>query len=250
MPNVHSKTLFHFTNQEGLLGILRTNFHTSFSRERITSGNGRHWDYWAPMICFCDIPLHLIANHINEYGQYGLGLSREWAIKSKLNPVFYYQENSLLFDELDSMMTLQHEDITGLNKTGIAIKSTRDIYLKSRYILQYYKPWYGYDFKIKKEKCFYDEREWRYVPIQKDQHESLYNDDEEFKNKKDEHYAKLLNPILKFEPRDITYIVLENENKRYDLINIIKDVKDKYSFRDVETLVSKIITVEQIKNDI
>ena len=79
------------------------------------------------MICFCDIPLHLIADHINEYGQYGLGLSREWALKGKLNPVFYYQMNSLLFDEFDSMMTLQHEYF----EAGVAIKSIRDIYMNS-----------------------------------------------------------------------------------------------------------------------
>ena len=68
MSTIHSKTLFHFTNQEGLIGILKTNFKASFSRERITLDTSRHWDYWVPMICFCDIPLHLISDHINEYG--------------------------------------------------------------------------------------------------------------------------------------------------------------------------------------
>ncbi|HHT9122472.1 MAG TPA: abortive infection system antitoxin AbiGi family protein [Candidatus Wunengus sp. YC63] len=249
-PKIHSKTLFHFTNQAGLIGILQSNFRASFVKERMSQQNGRNWDYWVPMLCFCDIPLHLISDHINQYGQYGLGLSREWALRSKLNPVFYYQPSSLLFDEFDSMMTLQHEDHSGLIKEGMLIKSTHNIYLKTRYLLQYFKPWFGYDFKLNKERRFYDEREWRYVPLAEGCFESIYNDDNEFASKKDEYYKKLRVPNLVFAPKDINYIVLHEESERYDIVQRIREIKGKYSYRDVETLISKVITVEQIEDDI
>ena len=177
-------------------------------------------------------------------------LSRKWAINCKLNPVFYYQEKSILFDEFSSMMALQHEDFTSMSNQEMLVKSVRDTYLKSRYIMQFYKPWYGYDFKINKEKSFYDEREWRYIPIQENGYESIYNDSEEFHARREEYYERLLNPVLIFEPRDITYIVLENESERYELIMQIRRIKERYSFRDVETLVSRIITAEQISSDI
>lgn len=250
LPRIHSRTLFHFTNQAGLIGILQSNFRTSFSRERMRLEDGRNWDYLVPMICFCDIPLHLVSDHINQYGQYGLGLSREWAINSRLNPVFYYQTDSLLFREFDSMMEIQHKDVADIRNEKMLIESTRNVYLKNRYILEYYKPWFGYDFKVEKERFFYDEREWRYVPIAEDRFESIHNNDEDFIAKREEHYSRLKVPNLVFELKDINYIVLHRETERYEIVQLIRDIKDKFSYRDVETLTSKIITVEQIENDV
>ncbi len=140
MWNVHSRAIFHFTTREGLLGILSKNFRSSFSRERITIDDGSIWDYRIPTVCFCDIPLHLISDHISEYGRYGLGLSRDWAINKKLNPVFYYQSKSLLFSEFSSLMNQQHEDIEKLREMKMTIESTRNTYLRSRYVFQYYNP--------------------------------------------------------------------------------------------------------------
>jgi len=250
LPKIHSRTLFHFTNQGGLLGILHSNFRSTFSEERMIADNGQVWDYWVPMVCFCDIPLHLIGNHINHYGRYGLGMSREWAIRSKLNPVFYYQSASLLFEQFASMMSLQHSDVSGLVQQNFLIESTRDIYFKSRYLLQYYKPWLGHDFKNNEDRLFYDEREWRYVPLSKGSYESIYTANPEFELRKEERFLKLESPYIIFEPKDINYIVLREETERYDIVQRIRGIKDKYSYRDVETLVSKIITVEQIENDI
>lgn len=250
MPTIHSNTLFHFTNESGLLGILRSNFRTSFVRERLTTEKGAHWDYRIPAICFCDIPLHLLTDHIAQYGQYGLGLSRDWALAKQLNPVFYYQSNSLLFREFSSMMSLQHEDVMALHKEKMPIASISSAYFRNRYILQYYKPWYGYDFKLGKEKYFYDEREWRYVPINEGIIEAIYNDDDEFQKEKDEYYSELKNPELIFEPKDINYIVLKDESERYEISQNIRSIKEKFSYRDVETLSTKILTVEQIQNDL
>lgn len=231
------------------MGILASNFRTNFVKERMALENVPFWDYWMPMICFCDIPLHLISDHIKAYGQYGIGMSREWAIGSRLNPVFYYQAKSLLFCELNLMMTFQHEDNMDLLKQRIVLESTRNIYLKSRYIWQYYKPWFGYDFKLSKERYFYDEREWRYVPVAQVGFEAIYND-KDFEAIKGDCYKKLVDPYLLFEPKDINYIVLEKEAERYEIIQKIRSIKDKYCYRDVETLISKIITVEQIENDV
>lgn len=255
-PRIHSKTLFHFTNQSGLIGILQSNFQANFVKEKLLMKKGQSWDCLIPMISFCDIPLHLVSDHINQYGKYGIGLSREWAIKSRLNPVFYYQTKSILFKEFDSMMEIQHKDFIGLQKIktengqGITIPSIRNVYMKSRYILQYYKPWYGYDFKMKKERYFYDEREWRYVPVAKNRIESIYTDKDDFMSMKDEYYKLLKAPILKFKPQNVNYIILHKEAERYEVIQKIRDIKNKYDPCDVETLISKIITVEQIEDDI
>jgi hypothetical protein len=182
-------------------------------KEKLLMKNGQHWDCWIPMISFCDIPLHLVSNHINQYGKYGIGLSREWAIKNKLNPVFYYQTKSLLFREFDSMMGIQYKDFMELREMKtqteqeIHIASVRTVFMKSRYILQHYKPWFGYDFKMKKKRYFYDEREWRYVPVAKNRFESIYSDKDDFMSRRDEYYNQLEAPTLKFKPKDIIILI-------------------------------------------
>lgn len=135
-------------------------------------------------------------------------------------------------------------------KIEMGIASLRDAYFKNRYILQYYKPWHGYDFKLHEDKYFYDEREWRYVPTAKGAFEAIFDDNEVFQQRKEEYYSALEEPLLVFEPKDINYIVLRTEADRYEVAREIRDIKGKFSVHDVETLVTKILTVEQIQNDI
>ena len=34
-----------------------------------------------PMICFCDITVHRLEEHINLYGKYGIAFSKSWGIE-------------------------------------------------------------------------------------------------------------------------------------------------------------------------
>ena len=147
-------------------------------------------------------------------------------------------------------MNQQHEDVENLGELNMMIKSTLETYLKSRYVFQYYKPWTGHNFKTGKTKCFYDEREWRYVPIQNNGFESIFNDDEEFRRRMHEYYERLIDPVLVFEPKDIRYLIVEREEERFDLVQTVRAVKRRFSSEDVETLVSRIITAEQIEHDL
>ncbi len=108
----------------------------------------------------------------------------------------------------------------------------------------------GYDFKTGKVKHFYDEREWRYVPLQENGFESIFNDDDEFSRNEDEYYGRLIDPILVFEPKDIRYVIVDKEEERFDLVQTVRDAKRRFSSEDVETLISRIITAEQIENDL
>ena len=46
------------------------------------------------MVCFCDIPLGQIDQHVKTYGKYGLGMSKEWAMKNGITPVRYIHRGS------------------------------------------------------------------------------------------------------------------------------------------------------------
>ncbi len=56
-----------------------------------------------PMVCFCDLPLSQIRKHTKTYGEYALGLSKEWAIKKQINPVLYTYPNSDLSEKLKNL---------------------------------------------------------------------------------------------------------------------------------------------------
>jgi len=109
MSNISSNSLFHFTsNLNSLTGILENNFvprycleetllNENLDRSRIVGA--------IPMVCFCDISLGQINNHIKMYGSYGIGMSKEWGMKKKLNPLIYINQNSKLADSISEMAT-------------------------------------------------------------------------------------------------------------------------------------------------
>ena len=87
-----SNSIIHFTSEkENLKSILKSNFRPFYCREEIIIDN-RPMTYAAPMVSFCDIPLSEIKSHINKYGAYGLGLTKEWAERNRLNPVLYFEK--------------------------------------------------------------------------------------------------------------------------------------------------------------
>ena len=49
-----------------------------------------------PMLCFCDINLHKIQEHMNFYGQYGIAFSKQWGISRGIQPIQYVNPNSIL----------------------------------------------------------------------------------------------------------------------------------------------------------
>ena len=82
---VSSNTLFHFTRDyDTLTKILKgMSFWPRYCQEF-----GWNSGFAVPMTCFCDIPLSQIKNHIDTYGSYGIGMSKEFAIKNEINPIF------------------------------------------------------------------------------------------------------------------------------------------------------------------
>jgi hypothetical protein len=91
-----SNSIIHFTNsKESLIGILNDNFKLFYCKENIIIGN-RTFEFAVPMVSFCDIPLSEVKAHIEKYGKYGIGLTKEWAEKQKLNPVLYIEKDSFL----------------------------------------------------------------------------------------------------------------------------------------------------------
>ena len=134
MATIKSNSLFHFTpKEEYLLDILENgfwprycfediewlipkdlknelekqeedNFLETLTKELVKS-NISSIAY--PMSCFCDIPLSKITAHTDFYGSFGLGMTKEWGIRKRLNPIFYLSDNSIIPNLIQSFLLLK-----------------------------------------------------------------------------------------------------------------------------------------------
>jgi DNA-binding transcriptional regulator GbsR (MarR family) len=90
------------------------------------------------MVSFCDIPLSLAKDHINKYGSYAIGMSKEWGVRNNLNPVVYIENKSLLakdiqrnLDKMLEMIGQISKNIDKLNEDSKTIPSKVGDFLKN-----------------------------------------------------------------------------------------------------------------------
>ncbi len=81
MARIYSNSFFHYTTQEGLLGILQEGFKATYCKEQFKNGEGEIKYIGIPMISFCDIPLSLLSEVVYGDRGYAIGMKREWGLK-------------------------------------------------------------------------------------------------------------------------------------------------------------------------
>jgi hypothetical protein len=254
MSNISSNSLFHFTpKKENLISILEQTFVPRYCFEEIKLRDKLErtgFESAIPMVCFCDISLSQINNHIKMYGGYGLGMKKEWGIRKKLNPIIYVNPNSNISE---SVSKLAENIYQALDKHCSEI--TRNIYDEYMNFVNYIKPYDG-NFKrgnkIHKDIRFYNEREWRYVPkIDFDSNVKNNLSKEELLNPEilENENKKLYEYRLDFKPSDVKYIFVKSENEIHAMIEQLRSINSRFSRKEIDVLTSKIITTEQIKED-
>ena len=242
-----SNTLIHFTSsKDALKGILTENFRIKYCRETIQF-HGLKETVHIPMISFCDIPLSQIKNHISNYGHYGIGLSRDWALKNRLNPVLYVQSNSQLAESYEELIRHLHAE----EKKGATDKTARQMAADIvRYIKNYEGPLKRSGVDIDKYR-YSDEREWRYVPGRSSSCKMLYTADDFRKKGKDAANNDISSLRLEFDPDDIKYVIIKSDDEIREFVEHLRNAKgDKFSLRQVERLTTRILTSDQIHGDI
>lgn len=244
--NPKSHTLFHFTkSRETLKQIIRNGFWPRFCLEDVSWLGYEEFPFIAyPIVCFCDIPLSRIQEHVGFYGEFGLGLTKEWAETNGLNPVLYVSsENSISksFRELN-------EHANNLNgEKQHAAKTTM------RYLFAYAKPTIGTMVVEGKpvQKEFYQESEWRFIP--KHPEISEYLKRSEFDDANMLASANALTKekcSVRFSPKDIKYIFVKTDADIPDIINFIQKDMDEYPSADLKVLMSRVTSLESITNDL
>ena len=215
--NLSTKNVTHFTPEfENLKGIVENGFNPNEIKElaiyeRPTQGQRTLSDFFTalfgkceetehidttypiPMVCFCDIPLKLAKTHRKKYGHYGILLTKEWAIRNKISPIIYIPENSALHDIFNALAAI----IDKINDESCpeAHQMAEEINKLREYIKAYMQDAEKYK--------YYDEREWRYIP--------LYFNPEE------------MNTYLTFEKKDFVGAIVRTKGEKEKLLKILRE---------------------------
>ena len=202
------------------------------------------------MVSFCDIPLSQIQAHTAYYGNYAIGLKKEWGIKNKINPVLYTYKNSSTAINLRAIFDkFRDDDREVIIDFGSYIKNYKGkLWKDDRYVGM----WRDGKFTAKNIN-FYDEREWRYIPkIDVDQDGiDKFMKMPDFKNKdyRDAQNKKLKSKRLSFQPNDIKYIIVKKESEILNMVSKLWKLKEKYNPDVKNILQTRIISMEHIRED-
>jgi abortive phage resistance protein AbiGi (putative antitoxin) len=201
------------------------------------------------MVCFCDLKLSLTEKHQEKYGSVAIGLKKSWAIKNKLNPVSYQLKESSYTSAIEDLSQLlqaltdeEHKD--GLPE-AILINQIRDQKIKHLLhkfllIIHSFKKSYvsesnGVDGEVI---VYYDEREWRYIPImipddyksyeklrKEDRNHFVIDENTYFNELSKKRYQNeiIKNHSLKFDENDIDIVIAESDKHKMELQTELKN---------------------------
>lgn len=258
-----SDCLYHFTNNvDSVKAILSDKFKGSYCKE-VLNYNNELVKLFIPMISFCDIPLKSYSNLGAIYGKFGIGMSKQWAVANKLNPVLYIDKNSLL---LETYIKAFYGSLTTVgissqiltknpNAQGAAIvKNLTNSIEFIVYALFYTK---HYDDNLErlenKNYRFYDEREWRYIPEFQCAVCELKKTEEEYNAWRQQSVTKPLleEVILNFTLADVEYIMVETRENAKDLIQFINELPEE-RLGDIakEIIYTRIICYDDVQKNI
>lgn len=277
MQDIRTSSLFHYTSLACLKQILENGFYPNYCQETISSDRSL-FCIGIPMVSFCDIPLTRVSNFTDHYGQYAIGLDKEYALSQGINPILYVVNadiiSSLSFFKSAEMMTLKKLQECGGKKDSVQVDLTHQDSLNAiKYLVNYNNAhianttFFGY---IKgyqgnpkhNDHCNYDENEWRYLVKENEQAGIPWFWDEESYNTwrgngvKPKPTGALLKQKLTFDTQSISHIIVKEESEIKDMVSFIRNLNhiggryDKgISDNEKDLLYTKVISLERINKD-
>jgi hypothetical protein len=253
--SLHPTILFHFTKtKENLFGILEHTFKLSYAREMISGVNEKRM-FAVPMVSFCDIKLHDIKDHIENYGSYGIGLTKDWANRQGLNPVLYTNSRCDLVDHLIKAFGNIYEHNETIDEP-LEYAAMADTFLNMQNLYRYLKNYEGELYRSGKlvdpKYRFADEREWRFVPPPDSPGFGAFFPLSKVDTTEKKAVAnQTLNHLsLHFEPDDIRYLIVKDDTEINELLEHLRIVKSRFDDLTIKRLGSRVLTAYQINYDI
>lgn len=223
MPGLSSTTLFNYTDSyRYLIDNLRHGIHCGYTIEKLH----RRVRYRVAMTCFCDIPLSMVKDHFEWYGQYGIGINKKYALTNNVMPVWYTTNRNPIVKFVGTAAgTIAHAQ-------------------ESVDILKYTKGHYGRQMDVNgviRKKKFYDEKEWRFT-----HEDSRFHLNHEI----DDHALPMqrLRFPLSDTLEEIEYIIISETAELSKTISYLRRIATRLRISP-DLLISKILIAENIKRD-
>ncbi len=241
--NARTKTLFHFTQTpENLLHILEEGFWPRYCLEDISWLDCETRRLAWPMVSFCDIPISRLREHTEFYGSYGVGLCRERWKATGLNPLLYVSPDSILRDLLrDLLLDIRKNPDSRIKTAGMVVLASC-------------KPLSGVMEVngVKREKDFYSECEWRFLPWVEGGKYGFFLREEQFRNDeflKEANEERRNDRMLDFQPDDVRYLLVKTRDDVHRLVSFINTKMSHYPATVLDMLKTRIVVLDEVSGD-
>ena len=226
--------------------ILKSGFWPRYCLEDVSWYGDNEAQSAYPIVCFCDIPLSRVDEHVDFYGDFGIGVTKEWAKCNRLSPVIYINEGS---EQHFALKKLFHGNLIGNGYYG---GSADDINNLLSHIKQTEGKMLVNGEFIQKE--FHQENEWRYAVNGKATELNvmpfLYRKRFDTRELLEDQNAKSKeNYSLRVSPSDIKYLFVKNDSDIPELMDFIQTQLGHYTNSDIKILMSRVISLETISRD-
>lgn len=222
--------LYHCTKFESLKAILKSMaFKPSYCLEQADYLDIKQSFAFA-MVCFADLMDSEVAEHMNLFNSNCyLQMKKDWARGKRVSNVIYYNEETI---SAYAFKQIINEGIKNLLENN---EELNNFTIGTSLLMALLKPYKGHYWDKNKhdwsttETQFFNEREWRYVPIVK-KREHFYLGEEEYKNEKIRNVClESLNNdpknLLHFTLNDIEAIGVENKDEEIEILDILKKIQ-------------------------
>lgn len=277
-------------SKQNLLGILANGLFARYSLENFESLIANKAELVFPMACFCDIPLSQVKRHTTIYGKYAIGFTKHWGMKNKINPVIYTYPNSTTTDILNDLLSQLDKffDITEEEKSELKNHSTlekksfdldeiindpkfiykteiggkiNELNEKLGHFIKYIKPYEGKFYRddsyLDNTVKFYEEREWRFIPDKKIITNGNLKDSYKAEYYKNHIKRRAINmklakhTKLTFNASDIRFIIVNKDQEIPEMLDELEKIfGNKTSFKDLKLLGTRLISLQQIIEDL
>jgi hypothetical protein len=235
---ISTNSIIHYTSSLGTLkAILKDGFRIKYCNEKLQLGVGFS-NTAHPMVSFCDIPLSQTKKHFDAYGKYGIGLTKNWAFQQKINPVLYIDRHSLIAENIHELIKT-NKQVAQVQRIKSCAKNYAGKLERNEVCIPEYR--------------FYDEREWRFVPAINDEEfakckSAISIKTESYLENKETYNNQVSNYRIKFNPEDISYIIVQHTSEISDIITFLR-TQYKCIATELDILFSKVCSTEQIMED-
>lgn len=219
-----SNVLWHMTKKDAFFSILKSKqLRYSYSLEKAFPAKDMKGVAF-PMISMSDLPFSEIATTKWTYGDYAIGLSREWGVRKGFSPVWYCNVGSRVWLQLSKLVyeAATHND-NGYFGMGMYLMSN---------VKFVQSPLISTKRKFKNYR-FYDEREYRLVPfITETDKEGIppYILEEQYEEFKKEKGSSMLDFGVTFEYSDIKYLIV---NSKSNVVEVEKMLSKEGSLSNI-----------------